>query len=220
MVLVLGESVWGWWAERFGLHQGATDIAALIRDLGLDTPLGAKHKASKLNKPIQVEELAVVFNKLKRGKAAGPDGLRADFLKDAVVKEFEDEDGSHPVFRNVFLEPIHHVINAVFESGEYPVSWSQAAISAVFKKGDPACKDSYRGIAVGNVLGKVFSMVLDQRLSQWAEDNGHRAQAQAGFRKGMRTTDQLFIIRHVVDKHRMQKKPLVVLLFCGFQKGL
>ena len=38
-------------------------------------------------------------------------------------------------------------------------------------------------------------MVLDQRWSQWAEDNGHRAQAQAGFRKGegMRTTDQLFI---------------------------
>ena len=82
----------------------------------------------------------------------------------------------------------------------------------MFKKGDPACKDNYRDIAVGNVLGKVFSMVLDQRLSQWAEDNGHRAQAEAGFRKGMRTTDQLFILRHVVDKHRLQKKRL----FCCF----
>jgi hypothetical protein len=62
------------------------------------------------------------------------------------------------------LEPVHAVIKAVFAAGEVSVSWSQAAISAVFKKGDPACKDNYRGIAVGIVLGKVFSMVLEQRL--------------------------------------------------------
>ena len=180
----------------------------MVSELGLDTTLGAKHKASKLNDPIELDEMAVVFNKLKRGKAAGPDGIRAEFLKDAVVREFEDEDGSHPVFRNVLLEPVHAVINAFFESGDPPVSWSEAAISAVFKKGDPTCKDNYRGIAVGNVFGKVFSMVLEQRLSKWSEEHRHRAQAQAGFRKGMRTTDQLFILRHVIDKYRLQKKPL------------
>jgi hypothetical protein len=55
------------------------------------------------------------------------------------------------------------------------VSWSQAAISAVFKKGDPACKDNYRGIAVGNVLGKVFSTwSWSRRLSARAEANGYR----------------------------------------------
>ena len=194
------------------LQQGAADVAALVSELGLDTTLGAKHKASKLNEPIELDEMAVVFNKLKRGKAAGPDGIRAEFLKDAVVREFEEEDGSHPVFRNVLLEPVHAVINAFFESGDPPVSWSEAAISAVFKKGDPTCKDNYRGIAVGNVFGKVFSMVLEQRLSKWSEEHGHRAQAQAGFRKGMRTTDQLFILRHVIDKYRLQKKPL----FCCF----
>ena len=207
-----------YWESLFGggeqtwLQQGAADVAALVSELGLDTTLGAKHKASKLNEPIELDEMAVVFNKLKRGKAAGPDGIRAEFLKDAVVREFEDEDGSHPVFRNVLLEPVHAVINAFFESGDPPVSWSEAAISAVFKKGDPTCKDNYGGIAVGNVFGKVFSMVLEQRLSKWSEEHGHRAQAQAGFRKGMRTTDQLFILRHVIDKYRLQKKPL----FCCF----
>jgi hypothetical protein len=40
-----------------------------------------------------------------------------------------------------------------------------AAVSAIFKKGDPAVQDNYRGIAVGNNFGKVFSMVLEQRLS-------------------------------------------------------
>jgi len=100
------------------------------------------------------------------------------------------------------------------QSGEFPVSCSDAAISAVFKEGDPACEDTYHGIAVGNVLGKVFSMVLDQRLSQWAEDNGHSAQAQ-----GMRTTAQLFVPRHVVDKHRMQKKGGLFCCFADLKKA-
>jgi len=52
------------------------------------------------------------------------------------------------------------------------------------KRATLPARTKYRGIAVGNVLGKVFSMVLDQWVSQWAEDdNGQRAQAQAGFRK-------------------------------------
>jgi hypothetical protein len=38
-------------------------------------------------------------------------------------------------------------------------------------------------------------MVLEQRIPAWAEDHEHRAQTQAGFRKGMRSTDQLFILR-------------------------
>ena len=42
---------------------------------------------------------------------------------------------------------IYNVINAVFESGEYPVPWSQTAIPAVFEK--DGSKDKYRGIAVG-----------------------------------------------------------------------
>jgi hypothetical protein len=48
--------------------------------LGLDTPLGAKQTATKLNTPFEIEEVAVAFNRFKRGKAAGPDGLSAEFF--------------------------------------------------------------------------------------------------------------------------------------------
>jgi hypothetical protein len=41
----------------------------------------------------------MVVKQLERGKAAGPaDGNRVEFLRDAVVKVFEDEDSSHPVW--------------------------------------------------------------------------------------------------------------------------
>lgn len=104
--------------------------------------------------------------------------------------------------KNVLVPVIHAVISAVFNSGEYPVSWSQAAVSAVFKKGDTDIWDNYRGIAVGNVVGKLYSMIIDARLSQWSEKQGLRAEGQAGFWKGYRTTDQLFVLRHVLAKYR------------------
>jgi hypothetical protein len=51
--------------------------------------------------------------------------------------------------------------------------------------------DSYWGIAVGTVLGKVFSLVLHARLSNLSESVGGRATGQAGFRDGYRTSDHV-----------------------------
>jgi hypothetical protein len=99
--------------------------------------------------------------------------------------------------------------------GRYqPVSWPQAAISAVFRKGDPACKEHYRGIAVGNVLGKVFNMVLEQRLSAWADEHGHRAQGTGTGRLSERHENHKLFnsLRCVLNKYQLQKQQL----FCCF----
>jgi hypothetical protein len=45
------------------------------------------------------------------------------------------------------------------------------------------------GITVGPILAKLFSMILDKRLSEWAEQHGLRAKGQAAFRKDYCTTD-------------------------------
>jgi hypothetical protein len=110
------------------------------------------------------------------------------------------------------------VLNAVFVSGDYPPSWSLAAVSAVLKNGDPGVQDNYRGIAVGNVFGKVFSMVLEQRLSAWSELLGLRARGQAGFRRGMGTADQLFVLRHVLSQYKRSNSQLHMCIV-DFQKA-
>ena len=120
--------------------------------------------------------------------------------------------------RNVLLPVVHAVAQGVFATGQYPVAWSQAAVSAVFKKGDPQQHTNYRGIAVGNILGKVFSMVLDARVASWCEQHGLRARGQAGFRKGMRTTDQLFVLRHLLAKYKDSKRKLYM-CFVDFEKA-
>ena len=72
------------------------------------------------------------------------------------------------------------------------------------KNSDPACKDNYRGIAVGSVLIKVFSIaqaVLDRK-------GGH----------GIHRPVVCIVQRCIVDKHCMQKKRLFC-CFVGFKKA-
>jgi hypothetical protein len=61
-------------------------------------------------------------------------------------------------------------------------------------------------------------MILDARLSAWAEERGLRASGQAGFRKDHRTTDQLFILRTLVEQSKAKKKPLYC-CFVDFKKA-
>lgn len=114
-------------------------------------------RAGRLNAPVTLAEVAAVFGKLGRGKAAGPDGIRGELLRDAVVKApgSGDQEGHDSpraagpvVYSNVLLPVVHAIVNAVFVSGRYPAAWSCAAVSAVFKKGDPQLHTNYRGIAL------------------------------------------------------------------------
>ncbi len=72
-------------------------------------------------------------------------------------------------------------------------------VHTLFKGGDASKFDNYKGITVGPILAKLFAMILDKRLSEWAEQHGLRAKGQAEFRKDYCTTDQLFILRTLIE---------------------
>jgi len=72
-------------------------------------------------------------------------------------------------------------------------------VHALFKGGDASEFDNYRGIMVGPILTKLFVMILDKRLSKWAEQHGLRAKGQARFCKDYYTTDQLFMLRTLIE---------------------
>jgi len=61
-------------------------------------------------------------------------------------------------------------------------------------------------------------MILESRISQWAETNDLRAKGQAGFRKDFRTTDNLFILHILTKQTRFQKKKLYT-CFVDFKKA-
>jgi hypothetical protein len=70
---------------------------------------------------------------------------------------------------------------------------------------------------MGPVLAKVFAMILEARLSNWAEEKGLRARGQVGFRKDFRTTDNLYILRTLIEQS-VHKRKKVYCCFVNFRK--
>ena len=61
-------------------------------------------------------------------------------------------------------------------------------------------------------MGKLFTSVLNNRLSTFLEDNVILSENQAGFRKGYATTDHIFSLYALKEILKSQKKKL----FCVF----
>ena len=78
-----------------------------------------------------------------------------------------------------------------------------ASLTAVFKKGDATSLNNYR--AIGALFGKLYSVLLDTRMSTVAEKEGWRAEGQAGFRPEKSTVDHVFVLRHLIEASQLLK---------------
>jgi hypothetical protein len=166
--------------------------------------------AEELNHPFTEGELQRGLATLERWKAAGVDGMVAEFVREAYIYK-KQADGK--VVRDYVLAPaLASMFNCVLQRG-YPSAWGVSALVPVPKpKGRPDIMDDYRGIAVSPVLAKLFSIVFLARMDRWAERAGLRAVGQAGFRARRGTADNCFVLRHAIDKAAVQQQPL----YCAF----
>ena len=110
------------------------------------------------------------------------------------------------------------IFNACQRVGALPRSWALCGITPIHKGGDLTDPGNYRGIAVGSLLAKLYASMLNDRLMEWTERHGLRARGQAGFRKDHRTTDQVFVLRTLIERTRADKKPLYV-CYVDFKKA-
>ncbi len=149
-----------------------------------------------LNTDITFAEWLQALKKLQRNKDAGLNGMKAEFYLDAG---------------ELLHMPLLTTFNC-FLAKAFLKALSIGVVHALFIGGDASKFDNYRGITVGPIIAKLFAMILDKRLNEWAEQHGLRAKGQAGFRKDYRTTDQLFILRTLIEYSKAKKKPL----YCCF----
>lgn len=62
----------------------------------------------------------------------------------------------------------------------------------IYKKGDKSKPENYRGIALVNVVAKLFTKILCGRLDDWAKQKGIYPECQGGFRADRSTYDNIF----------------------------
>ena len=114
--------------------------------------------------------------------------------------------------KDVIAPYICYMFNHVYNSGIYPEEWSKGYIVPIFKKGDKTNPSNYRGITIINVLAKIFSLTLRNRINKWCESDNVFNSAQFGFRDNHSTTDCIFILHSIIQNiiHNKSK------LYCAF----
>ena len=103
-------------------------------------------------------------------------------------------------------------LNMTWDKGLLPSSWKSAIIKLLLKKGKPAeGLKSYRPISLSSCLGKLAERMINQRLYWYLEANKILNTAQAGFRNGQRTEDQLFrLSQRIIDGFHDKKSTTAV----------
>ena len=110
--------------------------------------------------------MKTAIQRLKSGQAAGVDVVIAEMLKAA-------EQEITPFLTKYFM--------VLFSSSQFPSEWTKAIIIPLHKKGDINNPDNYRGISLLSVISKVYTHIINNRITVWAESNFVLTDAQAGF---------------------------------------
>ena len=143
--------------------------------------------------PFSTEEIKTAMSKLRTKKAAGPDGIPNELLKNLPPRA---------------LEHLLDLVNTSWTKCDVPASWRKAEIIAIPKKGKPASDpSSYRPISLLSTVSKLAERVVQARLQFWAEARNLINRNQAGFRQGHSTFDQLGRITQTIFDGFESKKP-------------
>ena len=116
-------------------------------------------------------------------------------------------------FSETHMGVLTKIFNIVLQSGHMPHEWVIGIIKPIYKnKGDINDPDNYRGITLLSCFGKLFTSILNDRLTTYINLNEMMSEAQAGFRKGYSTTDKIFTLKSIVELCLCQGRRL----FCTF----
>lgn len=153
---------------------------------------------NEVNQPITETEILQNIKLLKNNKASGNDNIVNEHIKSTA---------------HLLLPTYCKLFNIVLDTGIIPESWSIGIIKPIYKnKGDPKKAENYRPITLLSCFGKLFTSVINNRLNKYAEKHDTINWCQAGFRKNFSTSDNLFILKSLIDIAQLQHNKL----YCCF----
>lgn len=80
------------------------------------------------------------------------------------------------------------------------------------KKGAKDILNNYRMLGIGCNISKVYLRVIHNRMTDVVEEDKLLGEYQNGFRTKRRATDNLFILRTIAEKYKIEKKQLYIAL--------
>ena len=105
------------------------------------------------------------------------------------------------------------LFNMILDSGVIPTQWICGNIVPIYKNnGDSTDPNNYRPITLLSCLGKLFTAIINERLNKYSDSVELILENQAGFRRGLSTTDNIFSLYSLIELFKLFKKKL----YCAF----
>jgi hypothetical protein len=136
------------------------------------------------------------INSLGTGKAPGPDGIPNEIIK--------------------FLPPatrsaLFSLLSLVAHKAYTPHEWCHSTTCLLHEKGDPTLLDNYRPIALMNNLLKLWTALMKDACSYYAETHGILGDQHDGFRKHRNIHDALSSIIMMMEDAKLYHKDFYVM---------
>ena len=146
---------------------------------------------SMLNQPITRTEVERSIYRAKLKRATGLDGIPAEVLRNPVC-----------------IDLLYKIISFCFENGTVPNEWNTGIIKPIPKSdaSDPRNPLCYRGICLISIPCKIYADVLNQRLSNWIENNNIVEDEQNGFRQKRSCLEHIYALYSVINKRKQEKQ--------------
>ncbi|KAK6168866.1 hypothetical protein SNE40_020036 [Patella caerulea] len=195
------------WFEHFQnllTEDNKSSGSALREEINLTLSDPTEVVSDILDNPISNKKIIKALNQMKTGKSGGEDGLVIEMFKTTI---------------DILLPWLCLLFNKILISSKFPDSWSRAVIYPIYKKGDVTNPCNYRGISLLNVMGKIFTKVINNRLIIWGDIENKFKEQQAGYRQGYATVDNCFSLYAVVQKYLTKTKGRSYCIFVDFSSA-
>ena len=116
------------------------------------------------------------------------------------------------IFKHIYdiISPfLLELFNTIFQKGNFPEKWAEGILIPLFKGGSHEAKN-FRGITLNNILAKIYSKLLVERLTKWSIKHDTIIDNQFGFQKNKSTTDCIFILHALISKTLTNNNKLYV----------
>ena len=173
----------------------------IVRENLMKDPLYFEN--ANLNRNFTLDEVKRVIMKCKNGKSSGVDRIPYEILKNDKI-----------------IDVLTNLYQLCFDTNLVPAMWSKSIISPIEKSkdNDPRLPLHYRGISLICCSAKIYSSLINNRITEHLNNANLICEEQNGFRKGRSCTDHIFSLNAIVE-HHIDNNRQIFAAFIDFQKA-
>lgn len=149
-------------------------------------------------------EIFRVLNSAKNNKSPGVDNISNEF------------------FKNLPLDFIIHLkafFNNILNEEQISPTWTDVKMIHFHKSVDIKNPNNYRSMALLNHKTKLFTQLINTRLTYFVENNEILPECQSGFRRTRNCEDNIFVLYAIINNYLRLPSRKLYTLFVDFRKA-